>query len=243
MKSFLRYLLLALVLLIVALVSAVTTISLAVHVREVPVPNLVGTTPAEARRQAEENGLRLEIERQYYSNDVAEGKILSQSPPAGSEVRRGWTVRVAQSLGTQRVAIPSVVGESERVAEINIHQRGLELGSVAQLQMPGTPADQVLSQSPPANASDIATPKISLLVSEAAQPQAFVMPSFVGEPLGSARIELQDAGLRVGNVSVAPQFADRSASGEFSAASLIVTQSPAAGEKVVAGTAVSFQVR
>jgi len=243
MKAFFRFVLLALVLLVVALVSALTAIRLAIHVGEVSVPNLAGMTPTEARRNLEENGLRMEIERQYYSSEVAEGKILSQAPAFGTKVRRGWTVRVAQSLGPQRVTIPSVVGQSQRVAEINIRQRGLEIGAVAEMPMPGTPSDQVLAQSPPANASGVAAPKIGLLVAEPAQPQAFVMPSFLGEPLGSARLELQDAGLRVGNVSIAPQFADRSSTGEFTAASLVVSQSPGAGEKVVAGTAVNFEVR
>src|SRR5262249_35918836 len=140
MKGFLRLVLLALVLLVVALVSALTTIRLATHVREVSVPNLAGKTPTEARKILEESGLRMEIERQYYSSEVPEGKILSQAPPNGIKVRRGWTVRVAQSLGPQRVSIPSVIGQSERVAEINIRQRSLDLGAVAQLSMPGTPA-------------------------------------------------------------------------------------------------------
>jgi len=93
--KFFRFILLALVLLVVALVSALTTMRFAIHVREVAVSNLVGLTPAEARKNVEGNGLRLEIERQYFSADVAEGRILSQVPPANARVRRGWTVRVA----------------------------------------------------------------------------------------------------------------------------------------------------
>ena len=235
--------LMALVLLVVALVSALTAMRFAIHVREVAVPNLVNMPPADARKMLEESGLRLEIERQYYSPNVAEGKIVSQMPPAGTEVRRGWTVHVAQSLGPQRVAVPSVIGDSERAAEININRRGLDLGSIAQMPMPGTPADQVLAQNPPPNASGIATPKISLLVAQSAEPQAFVMPNFVGQALGSARIALQDAGLRVGNVTISPRFADRSSTGEYSMSSLIESQDPAAGKKVTAGSVVNFEVR
>jgi beta-lactam-binding protein with PASTA domain len=243
MKAFFRFVLLALVLLVVALVSALTAMRFAIHVREVAVPNLVGMTPTDARKNVEGSGLRLEVERQYYSADVAEGKVLSQVPPSGAKVRRGWTVRVAQSLGPQRVDVPGVIGQSERAAEINIRRRGLELGAVAQMQMPGTPSDQILAQNPPPNASGIAAPKISLLVAQPSQPQAFVMPNFVGQPLGSVRLVLQDAGLRVGSVTVSPQFADRSPNGEYSAASLVVTQNPVAGEKVPAGAAVNFEVR
>src|ERR1035441_3848254 len=72
----------------------------------------------------------------FYSADVPEGKIMTQMPAPGAKVRRGWSIRVAQSLGLQRVAIPDVTGESERAAELNIRRRGLALGSVAQVSLP-----------------------------------------------------------------------------------------------------------
>src|SRR6266849_7135963 len=139
MKSFFRFDLLALVLLVVALVSALSAMRLAIHGREVAVPDLVGKAPAEARRIVEQSELHMEVEREYYSAAVPEGRILSQLPPAGTQVRRGWQIRVAESLGPQRVEIPNLLGQSERVANINIRRRGLDVGAVAQMQMPGAP--------------------------------------------------------------------------------------------------------
>jgi beta-lactam-binding protein with PASTA domain len=244
MKSFFRLVLLALVLLVVALVSALTAMRLAIHGHEVAVPDFVGKTPAAARMIAEQNGLELNVERQYYSPTVAEGKILSQLPPAGSQVRRGWQVRVAESLGPQRVAIPNVIGQSERAANINIRRRGLDVGGIAQMQLSDTPDGQVLSQAPPPDASGISTPKISLLVSAPTQPQALVMPSFIGQPLGSVSLTVQEAGLRIGNVTTAPPAEGSSTTPPASSpASMIVSQNPAAGEKVVVGAAVNFEVR
>ena len=250
MKSFFRLVLLALVLLVVALVSALSAMRLAIHGREVAVPDLVGKTPAEARRIVEQSELHMEVEREYYSAAVPEGRILSQLPPAGTQVRRGWQIRVAESLGPQRVQIPNVLGQSERAADMNIRRRGLDVGAVAQMQMPGAPADQVLSQAPPPNASGVSAPKISLLVSQPSQPQAFVMPNFVGQPLGSVTLALQDAGLHVGIVTFAAQEGNPSPpapspapASQPSPASMIVSQNPAAGEKVTADAAVSFEVR
>ena len=68
----------ALLLVTVALVSALVTMRLAVHGREVEVPDVRGKTPGEAHRMAEERGLSAQIERQYYSPVVPEGKVLSQ---------------------------------------------------------------------------------------------------------------------------------------------------------------------
>ena len=260
MKSFFRFVLLALVLLVVALVSALTAMRFAIHGREVAVPDLVGKTPAEARRIADAGGFQMDVERQYYSPTVPEGKILSQLPAPGTQVRRGWQIRVAQSLGPQRVEIPNVLGESQRAAEINIVRRGLDVGALAQIGMRGAPPEQVLGQSPPPNASGIAAPKISLLTTESALPQAFLMPNFTGQALGGVTLVLQDAGFRLGTVSIAPaaptpvaEVADSSVAmspaasaptpPQPTAASVIVSQNPAPGAKIVAGSAVSFEVR
>src|SRR6204780_6011457 len=127
---------LALVLMTVALISALTAMQLAIHGREVAIPKLVGLSPSDAERAGAAAGLQVVIERQFYSPDIPEGKIMTQMPAPGTKVRRGWSVRVAQSLGPQRVAIPDVTGGSERVAELNIRRRGFSLGSIAQIQLP-----------------------------------------------------------------------------------------------------------
>jgi len=265
MKSVFRFAMLALVLVIVAMVSALTAMRFAIHGQEVAVPPLVGLAPAEAERAVAGLGLQISLERQYYSPQIPEGRIMSQLPLPGTKVRRGWLVRVAQSLGKMRVSIPDVTGQSEHAAELNIRRRGLDVASMAQVGEPGIPADQVLAQSPTANETQVAAPKISFLVSVAAEPQAFVMPSFVGQPLGSASRSLQDAGFRLGNVNVAVPVnsaADvgSSAAGNAPAAaatpaaqtgppaqptpaSMIVSQVPAAGQKVFAGAFVNFEVR
>ncbi|MFZ0198364.1 MAG: PASTA domain-containing protein [Candidatus Sulfotelmatobacter sp.] len=259
MKPFFRFAILALTLMVVALVSALTAMRFAIHGQEVQVPAIIGLSPSDAGRLVAGLGLQLEVERQYYSPQIAEGRIMSQLPLPGAKVRRGWEVRAAQSLGPQRVAIPDVTKESERAAEWNIRRRGLDLASTAEMQLPGTPADQVLAQSPPANAGQVAAPKTSLLVTVAADPPAYVMPSFLAQPLGTASRALQDAGFKLGTVSVAPPAAPSataaggpagnnappppSAPAQPSPASIIVAQTPPAGQKVVAGAVVNFEVR
>src|SRR5271169_514146 len=253
MRQFFRMLLLALVLMTVALISALAAMQLAIHGREVTIPKLVGMSPLEAERAGAASGLQILIERQFYSPDVPEGKIMTQMPPPGTKVRRGWSVRLAQSLGPQRVAIPNVTGGSERVAELNIRRRGISLGSIARVNLRDAPLDQVLSQSPPANASGVSAPKISLLVSDGPEPSTYVMPNLTGQPLGSAMLALQDAGIKVGKVTVLPpppppgepQAVPVALSpvSEPSAASMIVTQNPLPGQKIVAGSTVNFEVR
>jgi len=268
MRRFFSILLVTLVLMTVALISALTAMRFAIHGREVVVPNVVGMSPVDAERTGSPLGLQLFIEREFYSADVPEGRIINQVPVAGTKVRRGWSIRVARSLGPQRVSIPNVTGESERAAEVNIRRRGLALGSIAEITFaanspsppPNAPPDQVVSQNPPANASGVSAPRINLLVANGTDPAVYVMPNLTGQPLGSATLALQDAGMRVGKVVIAPvpPSATPTANAAPSSAviqpaspalsvpgpaSMIVTQSPAPGQKVVAGTDISFEVR
>jgi len=251
MKTLFRLVLVALGLLLVAFTSALLAMRIAIHTSEVTVPKIVGLTPAEAERAAAGLGLSVTIERQYYSPEIPEGRIMTQIPPEGTKVRRGWQVRASQSLGPQRVSIPDVVGESARAADLNIRRRGLDIGSMAYAQMRGATADQVLAQSPPPNASGVSVPRISLLVSSGAPASVFVMPSFVGQPLGSVNLSLLDAGFRVGSVTVAAPAQIESAGApansgnppQPSPASIIVSQSPAPGQRVLAGASVNFEVR
>ena len=262
MRNLLRYFLMALLLIVVALVSALTTMRLAIQVREVRVPDLRTKTPAEAKRLAEQEGLAAQIESSYYSAIVPEGRVLSQTPVPGTLVRRGWQVGLALSLGPQRVTIPQVVGKSDRAAAISIAERGLQLSSTDNIQMSGAEAGQVIAQDPPANATSISAPKVSLLVAQSPSPQAFVMPSFIGQSLGAVTNTLQSAGFVVGKVTVAapvsvpapgnttappaqvvPPASPAVPTQAPSPASIVVSQEPAPGQKVLAGAAINFVVQ
>jgi beta-lactam-binding protein with PASTA domain len=258
MKPLFRFAMLALALVVVALVSALTAMRFAIHGQEVEVPAVLGLTPSDAERSVSGLGFQIEVERQYYSATIPEGRIMTQMPLPGTKVRRGWQLRVAQSMGPQRVSIPDVTRQSERAAELNIRRRGLEVASITEIQLPGTPTDLVVAQSPPANASQVAAPKTSLLVTVTADAPAFVVPNFVGQPLGTASRTLQDAGFRLGTVSMAPAQANAVAPNSATAStapspspappqpspsSMIVTQWPPAGQKVLAGAVLNFEVR
>jgi beta-lactam-binding protein with PASTA domain len=198
-NRFFNILLGALAMLVVALLSAFITMRLAIHGREVKVPNLTGLTLSEASKQTRSLGLILTLENRFYSPNTSPGHILAQSPAPGVTVRRQWAVRVTESLGAQQVAIPDVLGQSERTASINIRRLGLELGAVAHIAAPGEPGI-VIAQTPNPNAAGVDRPRVSLLLSEpeeAESPQAFLMPSLAGLTLAGAAARAAAAGLHI----------------------------------------------
>jgi beta-lactam-binding protein with PASTA domain len=247
MRRFIRIVLMVLALILVALVSALATMDFAIHGREVKVPKLVGMRPSIAAETLAGNGLLLENDDKFYSETISAGEVVSQSPREGTKVRRGWHVKVAISLGPPLSAVPDVLGQSSRAGEINVQRRGLELGTVATVHLPGLPADQVVAESPPPN-SEVVSPKVDLLVTAPESDQSYVMPNFSGETVAAAARAIAAAGMRLGNFAPNPGGAWR----ESDAApqpqipdnvvnAPVTGQSPAAGQKVSPGTVVVLQ--
>ena len=247
MKRFFNILLGAMAMVAVALVSAFVTMRLAIHGREVKVPNLTGLSLSDASRKASSMGLRLNLENRFYSPDVTPGTVLAQSPAAGATVRREWAVRVTESLGPQQVAIPDVVGQSERAASVNVRRLSLDLGTVAHLAVPGE-AGMVLAQTPNANAVGVDRPRVSVLLSteeEEEQSEGFVMPSLTGLTLAGAAARASAVGLHVVSAEevagAAPAAPTVPAEGS-SQAGVVVAQTPIAGHRVAKGDPVRISL-
>jgi len=241
LRKLLRYFLLGLILLFVFCASALLAMRFAIQGREVRVPALAGLTPAEAERIANNDGLVLAVDTRYYTPSVPRGRIVSQTPAPGSRVRRGWRLLVAESLGPQRAAIPDLVGQSEHAADLNISRHGMQVGSVAITHLAGAAPETVVAQSPPPNAKDAASPKISLLFSATENEREYVMPSFVGKSLAATAKILESAGFSIGKVWRIP--ASSTDEGESGGSGIILKQYPPAGQKVTRSTAINFEVR
>ena len=195
---------LVMMLVAVALLAAITTMHFAIHGAEVTVPSVKGMTVADARSQTSGLGLDLDVDNRYYSADVAAGHIMVQMPPPGTVVRREWHMRVAESLGPQKVDVPETVGHEDRLAALQLRRVGLEVGLTARLPYGAVAEGTVLAQDPPAHAQGIARPSVNLLVAapEDDAPDGFVMPDLTGLPVVTAQAELS----RVGIKSAAPKF-------------------------------------
>jgi len=240
---------LLLLLVAVALMSAVITVHFAIHGAEVQVPALKGMTVADARSETAGLGLNLDVDNRYYSGDVAAGHILTQSPAPGAVVRREWRVRVSESLGPQKVDVPDTVGHEERVASIELRRAGLEVGAAAHMPDADAAEGTVLAQDPPAHAQDIEQPSVTLLVAaqddEAAD--GYVMPDLTGLPLAAAQSALARVGIKTlppntVDVSVQPVGAGDAPPKPPVRPGAILAQSPPAGSRVDQNTAVRLTV-
>jgi beta-lactam-binding protein with PASTA domain len=240
---------LVMLLVAVAMLSAITTMHFAIHGAEVQVPALKGMTVADARSQAAGMGLNLNVDNRYYSSDVAAGHILSQSPAPGTVVRREWRVRVAESLGPQKVDVPDTVGSDERVAALQLRRAGLDVGTVARLPDAAAPEGTVISQDPPAHAQGIERPSVSLLVAapDDSAPDGYVMPNLVGLPVVTAQELLAKVGIKTSlptfvDVPVPPVGTGNAPPAPPVAPGSVIAQQPIGGARVDLATQVNLVV-
>lgn len=232
-----------------ALLSAITTMHFAIHGAEVKVPALKNMTVAEARSQAAGMGLNLDVDNRYYSSDVAAGHILSQSPAVGTVVRREWHLRVAESLGPQKVDVPDTVGTQGRAAALRLRRAGLEVGVTAKLPYAQVEDGTVLAQDPPAHSHGLAQPSVNILVAapDNAPPDGYVMPDLTGIPIITAQETLNRVGLKVDTPAYADVFVPSVGTGAEQPKSpispgTIISQQPLAGARVDLNTLIKLTV-
>lgn len=250
MIGFFRFLLVLLLLVVVAMTSAIVTMHFAIHGAEVAIPDFRGMTTVEAGRRAASLGLTLHVENRLYSAEVPAGRVANQSPVAGAIVRRGWRVWLTESLGPQKIGIPNLLGRDQRLAAIDIRRAGLATGIVAVMPWPDARPGVVFAQSPQPNASGVEGPQMNLLV--AAPPsdwqpaESLLMPQLVGQGFTAAAWTIVHAGLHLAPVTeqdmhLAPVNTAGPPQPPVSPGT-VIAQNPAAGNRIDASVPIQLTV-
>jgi eukaryotic-like serine/threonine-protein kinase len=224
--------LLVFVLAAAAFLSAVIAMRFAIQGREVDMPNLVGKPSAEAQAILQGRGLQIKVVDRVYS-DLPANSVARQSPPAGEHMKVSQDAHVVLSLGQQNVTIPALIGESIRVARIQLLQAGLQLGEVTSYTAPAALSDAVLQQSP-SSGTRATSPRVDLLVAAAEPPPAYIMPWLVGMSLPEADRLLSTRGLKLSKATYAasPQWPK----------GVVIEQRPDLGSKITSDSAIELVV-
>ncbi|MDT3780004.1 PASTA domain-containing protein [Nitrospira sp. MA-1] len=109
------------------------------------VPNVVEISKGSAQTALSSAGLKVGKVTSANSQTVAVGNVISQDPPAGSNVAPGSAVDLVVSLGT---AVPTVVNKSQTAAQTAITNVGLTVGNVTSVFSEKVPIGNVTSQTP-----------------------------------------------------------------------------------------------
>jgi beta-lactam-binding protein with PASTA domain len=226
-----RMALLVFILAAAAFLSAITAMRIAIHGREVNMPNLVGKNVSEANGLLHSRGLVLRVADRVYS-ELPINVVVKQTPPPGMLMKVSQQAHVVLSLGQRQLQIPLLEGNSLRVSRIELLRAGLQVGEVSSVTTPDEPVDTVMLQTPRPGAG-AATPRVDVLVSAGTRDPAYVMPHLVGLNEADAQHRLDVAGLRrkVNYVS-APQWPHGA----------VVDQTPLAGLRIPGSITIELTV-
>jgi beta-lactam-binding protein with PASTA domain len=226
-----RMALLVFILAAAAFLSAITAMRIAIHGREVNMPNLVGKNVAEANGLLRTRGLVLRVADRLYS-ELPINVVVRQSPPPGMLMKVSQQAHVVLSLGQRQLQIPLLEGNSLRASRIELLRAGLQVGEVSGITTPDEPADTVMLQTPRPGAG-AATPRVDVLVSAGPRDVAYVMPHLVGLNEVDAQHRLDVAGLRrkVNYVS-APQWPHGA----------VIDQTPLSGQRIPGSVTIDLTV-
>lgn len=214
-----------------AFLSAITAMRIAIHGREVPMPNLVGKDVAEANKALRDRGLILRVADRVYS-DLPINQVVRQTPPPGMLMKVSQQAHVVLSLGQRQLEIPSLEGNTLRASRIELLRAGLQMGEVSSLLVADHPPDVVLLQNPKAGLG-AATPRVDVLVAASEKEPAYVMPYLIGLNETEVLRRLDQANLRRKVMYLtAPEWPRGS----------IMDQEPLAGTRVSAQTEIQLTI-
>ncbi len=193
----------------------------------VVVPNLIGRDEAEARSVLESRGLHVGTAGRVESR-VTEGRVLTQTPRAGSRVEPGTAIDL-DVAEPARVTTPNLVGHDEQAAIRRLTAAELTLGSVRREES-RQPEGTVVSQTPAADQRTQIGTAVDLVVAARRTAQ---VPDLMGHVAADAARLLAEADLGQG---VVRQQESRQRTGT------VLAQSPAAHTRVAADSMVDFVV-
>lgn len=213
-------------------VFAVLSARIVTRSRDVAVPAFVGQSVDDATRQAAAIELPLSVDPTRRTDPtVPAGQILEQDPAPGTITRRQRRIRVWVSAGPQVTRVPSLIGQTQRMAELRLAEEGLAVAGITEVSTAAAGPDVVVAQDPPASGGGR---DVRLLVNRGLARPLYVMPDLMGVDSATAADWLRTSGFRVTVSPVAPT--------PGGASGFVTRQLPASGAPLAAGDAITLEV-
>jgi serine/threonine-protein kinase len=197
---------------------------------KVAVPTVINEPLVTASAQLQ--NANLNVSTVTVPNGNPSGTVIRQNPQGGTRLNEGSTVTLTVSSGPGNAQVPSVVGLPLAEAKAAITRANLKPGRVTYEPSDTVPKDQVISTDPSAGQTPAVGTAVTIIVSSG-KPLVGV-PDVTGQSEAAAKTQLQQAGFTVGSTST--QTSSSVPAGN------VISQSPTAGTKAPAGTAVNLVI-
>lgn len=200
---------------------------------EVEMPKVIGMTKDEAQKAIEDAKLKFEVEKEEYSKDVEEGKVISQDPTymeRFNKVKQGSTVKVVISKGQEKTKVPKVIGMKQDEAVKALEDAKLKV-EVVEEPSKKVQEGYVISQETDAETETFAGETVKIHVSTGVEKAS--VPDVIGNSEADAKKSLEALGFVV---------ATTTAEDSSKATGVVLKQSIDSGKTVEKGTSITITV-
>lgn len=201
------------------------------------VPALAGLDQGEAQNLVTEYDWKVETTEEF-SEDIALGQVIRTDPPEGSQLRSGGSITFFVSSGPPPVPLPDIVGMKVDTARMALTDAGFVVGEeipqYSDTEPEGTVLGIQVAEQPnlQPGAEVVKGTTIDIVVSQGPTPAE--VPSLIGLTVENATALLDSLGLKLNRADT--QFSNDVLAGAIAA------QSPAAGELLAPGKAVTVSI-
>jgi serine/threonine protein kinase len=194
---------------------------------KVPVPDVKGQQWPDAQQTLQKAGF-VPVEHIVPGN--TKGQVTATDPAGGESAPKGSKVRVNVMSGPQQVSVPSVVGQTLAQATATLHADGFNVNPT--YVDSNAPQNQVIHQNPTPGTSAPQGSTVALQVSNG--PPQVQVPPVVGELVGQAVRDLQNAGFQVSQQYVTVSDASQQ--------NIVQGQNPEGGSQATRGSTVTITI-
>lgn len=221
----------------IILLAALATIFIAkqfLNPGEVTVPSVVNLSYESAANNLHRNDLEIDILKEEPHDTIEAGKVISQDPKAGINVKPGRVVQVVISTGKESVDIPDLKNQTIEEANNTLKALGLRMGNQTNEYNDDVDQGRIIRQTQTPGQKVAKDTAVDVVISLGVEIKKVNVPDLRGQPLESARSIIQNSGLTLGATEEA--FHDTVGNG------LIISQSLEPGHSVNEGTRITLVV-
>lgn len=189
----------------------------------VTVPDVTNLSLEEAEEQLLLAELKSGSIFEAQSATVPSGKVISQTPEAGTKKLSGTEVDLLLSLGPQLETVPDVTGKLLEEAQKTLEHAGFTVGDINYAYSSSVAKDIVISQEPEGGSDSLPASPVNLLVSLGEE--YVTVPDVIGKSREEAETLIAEAGMRIGAITLKYS--------ETTPENTVISQSPAGGVSVV----------
>ncbi|WP_405634861.1 Stk1 family PASTA domain-containing Ser/Thr kinase [Streptomyces sp. NBC_01178] len=195
----------------------------------VRVPDVAGSSLADARRSLKKAGLAPGMVTREFSEDVPRGEVVRTDPRAGADRHPDTAVALVVSKGAP-VEVPDVTGLSVQDATAELKAEGLKAEALPGRVHSSEVAGDVAEQSPGEGTEAAEGDTVELTVSKG--PRLVDVPDVTGRNVDEARSTLEEAGFEVKVDRPFLSFSDT-----------VASQSVDGGERAPEGSTITIETK